>query len=356
MSAALARMSKPPMYGDLKRWALVEADALLLLTKLPDGCVDAIVTDPPYGIGFHDEAWDGQDRETFACWTTVWASECRRLLKPGGYMVAFGSPRTFHRLTCGIEDAGLEIRDVLMWLYGQGVPKSRKLPGGLGTALKPAYEPILLCRARPAGTAKANLQAWGTGALNIDVARVQADNRPGYWPANVTLSHDSGCNDQGCAGGCPLRLLDEANPHQRPSRLFYCAKAARSERETGCEQLPARQVQLYIGSGRRMRRNIHPTVKPIALMRWLVRLASPSGGVVLDPFAGSGTTGAAAMLEGRQFFGVEREREYVRVARARLDHYSAVVAGLDGPAVNARNFPSCSPSMSSNQEGGVFVQ
>ncbi len=351
----MSARDKPALYGDGVRWGLVEADALLLLARLPNACVDAIVTDPPYGIGFHHEAWDGQEirrvagqdgrqtsaSEAFACWTRLWAEQCRRVLKPGGQMVAFGAPRTFHRLVSGIEDAGLEVRDLLMWLYGQGVPKSRRMPGGTGTALKPAYEPILLCRAPITGTAKANLQMWGTGALNIDAARVQTDEHPGYWPANVTLSHDSGCHEQGCTSDCPVRLLDEASPHQRPSRLFYCAKATRSEREAGCEQLPQRPVQLYTGNRRQPRvvRNLHPTVKPIELMRWLIRLVTPPGGVVLDPFAGSGSTGAAAMLEGRQFFGIEREAEYVRVARARLDHYSAVAAGLDGPAVNARGIP-----------------
>ena len=323
----MSARAKPALYGDAVRWGLVEADALRLLATLPDGCIDAIVTDPPYGIGFHHEAWDRQDRETFAGWTAVWAEQCLRVLKPGGYMVAFGAPRTFHRLVCGVEDAGLDVRDVLLWLYGQGVPKSRKLPGGMGTALKPAYEPILLSRVPPVGTVKANLQTWGTSALNIDAARVQTDTHPGYWPANVTLSHDSGCHKQGCTDSCPLWLLDGANPASRPSRLFYCAKAARSEREAGCEQLPARQIQLYSGSPRRARRNVHPTVKPLDLMRWLVRLTCPPGGVVLDPFAGSGSTGAAALIEGRQFFGVERESEYVRVARARLEHFAAARAG-----------------------------
>ena len=113
----------------------------------------------------------------------MWASEARRVLKPGGHLVAFGAPRTFHRLTAGIEDAGLEVRDQLLWLYAQGLPKSRRLPGGLGTSLKPAYEPILLARAPFIGTTARNLDAWGTGALNIDAARITgSDHRPGTGP------------------------------------------------------------------------------------------------------------------------------------------------------------------------------
>lgn len=336
--------AKPILYGDARRWGLVQGDALSLLGRLPSSCVDAIVTDPPYGIGFHDEAWDGEDiyrsvspdgelgvREAFARWSAVWASECRRVLKPGGHMVAFGCPRTFHRLTSGIEDAGFDVRDVLLWLNDQGVPKSRRLPGGRGTALKPAYEPILLARAPIRSSIAENTEAWGTGALNIDAARIDHDTTPGYWPANLALSHAPGCHKDrdGCADACPLRLIDRAAPHKQPSRFFYCAKVSRAEREAGCEQLPERTIPIYTGDKRkgRMVRNIHPTLKPIELMRWLVRLTCPPGGVVLDPFTGSGSTGVAAMLEGRQFFGIERESEYVRVATARLEHWSQVAAG-----------------------------
>jgi site-specific DNA-methyltransferase (adenine-specific) len=336
--------SKPVLYGDVQRWGLVQDDALSLLAKLPRSCVDAIVTDPPYGIGFHDEAWDGEHiygsaspgdgrgaREAFADWTRVWASECRRVLKPGGHMVAFGCPRTFHRLTSGIEDAGLDVRDVLLWLNDQGVPKSRRLAGGRGTALKPAYEPILLSRAPIKGGVAGNAEAWGTGALNIDAARIKASTTPGYWPANLALSHAPGCHEKegGCMAGCPVRLIDRAAPRKQPSRFFYCAKVSRQEREAGCERLPERAIPIYTGDKHKGRvvRNIHPTVKPIELMRWLVRLTCPPGGVVLDPFTGSGSTGAAAMLEGRQFFGIEREHQYVRVATARLEHWARIAAG-----------------------------
>lgn len=316
---------------DTRAWGLIEGDALTLMAKLPENSVDAIVTDPPYGIGFHDEAWDGADiyraarldgerlseGEAFTRWTRAWAAECQRVLKPGGHMVAFGAPRTFHRLVAGVEDSGLQVRDQLLWVYAQSVPKTRKLPGGLASMLKPAYEPILLARAPLVGTTMRNLEEWGTGALNIEAARVN-----GYWPANLALSHAPTCTEAGCTGDCPAGLLDGARPDLLPSRLFFCAKASKREREEGCEELPLKADQLYSRPALRLRHNIHPTVKPIEVMRWLVRLITPPGGVVLDPFAGSCSTGIAAVLEGRQFVGIEREGRYVDIACARLTHWA----------------------------------
>lgn len=325
---------KLSLYEDATgRWGLIEGDALALLAKLPASSVDAIVTDPPYAIGFHHEAWDGADihravagderlsnGEAFERWTTQWAAQCRRVLKPGGHILAFSAPRMTHRLVSGVEDAGLEVRDQLLWLNAQGVPKSRRLPGGLGTTLKPAYEPILLARAPLEGRVADNLDASGTGALNIDAARITSpETATEYWPANVVLSHAPTCSDAACVADCPVPLLDTS-----VSRLFFCAKATRREREAGCEMLPERSVQVYTGKHHppRLVRNTHPTVKPLELMRWLVRLITPPGGLVLDPFTGSGTTGIAAVLEDRLFLGIEREPQYVDIACARMTHWA----------------------------------
>ena len=323
----MSATSKLSVYrDDTDRWRLIEGDALSLLAKLPDNSIDASVTDPPYGIDIGGEAWDRfggggglAAPEAFERWTARWAAEARRVLKPGAHAAIFGAPRTFHRLVAGVEDSGLQVRDQILWIYGTGVPKSRRMPEGQGTLLKPAYEPILLARKPLEGSTIDNLRVFGTGALNIDATRI---GERGYWPAHLTLSHAQDCRDNSCATGCPVRLLDQEQ--ENLSRLFFCAKATRAEREAGCEQLPARQVQLYTGSGRpaRVRRNTHLTVKPINLMQWLVQLVTPVGGTVLDPFAGSGSTGAAAVLEGRRFLGIEREPEYVDIACARLTHWA----------------------------------
>ena len=238
---------------------LIEAEALSTLAKLPDACVDAVVTDPPYGIAFGGKAWDRfastelSGPAAFERWTQKWAAECLRVLKPGGHLLAFGAPRTCHRLTSAIEDAGFQIRDVLMWLNTQGMPKSRRLPGGLGTALKPTYEPILLARKPLVGTTTQNLSTWGTGALNIETTRVD-----GYWPAHVMTSHAPACTDKRCTAACPVRIIDTARPDLPPSRLFFCPKATRSEREAGCERLPARAARLYNGASRTSRAAQHP--------------------------------------------------------------------------------------------------
>jgi DNA modification methylase len=321
--------TKPAMYGDAERWLLLHADCLALLPELPVGSVEAVVTDPPYGIGFGDEAWDGDgltDPGTFQRWNAAWAAEALRVLKPGGWMAAFGSPRTMHRLVAGVEDAGFEIRDQLLWLYAQGVPKTGSRADGLSTSLKPAYEPVLLARKPLEGRLGENIDRYATGALQIDAARVQRrEGGQGFWPANVTFSHAAGCRRGRCESDCPAALIDrEREPGREVSRLFYAAKANRAEREAGCGGLPLTAVPIYPRGGDSVRlvRNTHPTVKPLALMRWLTRLLCPQGGMVLDPFTGSGSTGAACVLEGRRFVGVEREERYVSVARARIEHWS----------------------------------
>jgi DNA modification methylase len=320
---------------------LLEGDCLEVLGEMEPESVDAIVTDPPYGIGFQHERWDstaireaaaqaGHDRlnpnEAFEAWCRIWAAECRRVMKPGAFLAAFGSPRTYHRLACGVEDAGLEIRDTLMWLYSEGMSKSRHYPGGRSTTLKPAYEPIVLARRPLDGTTEETIARRGTGALNAEDCKVE-----GRHPANVIFGHDRGCDEEGCAPGCPVATADacaqEGRSRLEPSRFLYCPKASRAERDAGCESLPSRALDLFpnaqkAGKKPAQARNPHPTVKPLALMQWLVRLLCPPGGLVLDPTVGSGTTGAAALLEGRRFIGIELEPAYMEIAAARISHHS----------------------------------
>ena len=296
-----------------------------------------------------------------------------------------------------IEDAGFEIRDSLIWNYGSGFPKSLNVGNGRGTALKPAFEPVVVARKPLIGTVAANVLKHGTGALNIDACRVQgggavhavqsdpgkrtgtvgADlgftrqdvdtfraaqaasiertNTLGRWPANVIFTHAPGCGEDGCAPGCPVAALDAQSGDAGASRFFtvteygdddlpgvpffYNAKASRSEREAGCGELPARSGADAVERAAGEVRNHHPTVKPVAVMRWLVRLVTPPGGVVLDPFLGSGTTGIAAMKEGMSFVGIEREADYLAIARARIAH--AVGGGFvdTEPTTTARTLP-----------------
>ncbi len=325
--------AQPVLYGDRRRWGLIHGDVLDALALLPSDSVSAVVCDPPYGISI--EPWDGGDLASsagFQAFSQAWATAVHRVLRPGGHLLAFGASRTSARLAVGIEEAGFEIRDTLAWLYGSGVPKGRRMPGGLSSALKPAWEPMVLAR-KPLDpvvtTIAANLARHGTGALNIGASRLARgddhaiESTLGRWPANVMLGHAASCGLE-CVGDCPVSEIDRRNPAARPSRFFYCAKPSRGEREAGLDGLPARSRPIFSGSGGRPRRNTHRTVKPQDLMRWLVRLVVPASGVVLDPFSGSGSTGIAAVLEGRQFVGIEREHEYVRIASARIRHWAIV--------------------------------
>lgn len=350
---------RQPKHTQRRRWQIRHADCLHVLPRLEAASVDALITDPPYGIGCNGMAWDrparldpghvpGKRRRqpsenpnaAFQGFSREWSSACLHTLKPGGHLAAFAAPRTAHRLTCGLEEAGYEIRDVLMWLQGQGYPATRVLPYGLATGLKPSWEPIVLARKPLDGTLDHNLALHGTGAMNIDACRIALTpqdcpsqgrthgrritaSQKGRWPANLLLTHGNACSDRGCEPDCPIQQLGERH------RFFYAAKPPRRERDAGCEQLPRRVVQTYkIGAHNEQLcaenpvANIHPTVKPIELMRWLIRLLTPPGGLVLDPFAGSGSTGAAAMLEGARFLGIEREADYIPIARARTTYWA----------------------------------
>jgi DNA modification methylase len=341
-----------------RRWQIKHADCFTALAKLETNSVDTIVTDPPYGISANGMAWDrpaklnpaggpGRRRRagtapgrSFQDFCKEWASACQRVQKPGAHFVAFVAPRTAHLLACGLEETGLELRDMLMWISGNGFPGGRRLPGGRGVAVRPGYQPILLARKPLEGTLKQNHNTHRTGALNIDACRIGSKkshcpqegrtrkltrkaDESGRWPANVIFSHTQTCTPSVCESDCPVAQLGERQ------RFFYCSRVSRPEREAGCEQLPLRTIQTFkIGPEYERRAkerpvaNIHPTVKPIELMRWLIRLTTPPGGLVLDPFAGSGSTGAAAIIEGARFIGIEREAEYVPIARARIKHWA----------------------------------
>ncbi len=333
----------------MSEWSLLEGDCVEVLASIEAGSADAIVTDPPYGIDFQGEDWDGRQirasatrmrgapltpGEAFELWTASWAEQALRVVKPGAFLAAFGSPRTAHRLACGLERAGFELRDCLIWLYGTGMPKSRKLPGGKATTLKPAYEPILLARRPPEGPIEENLAIYETGALNVEACRVER-----RFPANVVVSHDPDCRPGECGPTCAVRLTQSAAEATRAngrgaaqiSRLFYCPKSSRRERDAGCEELPQQDLDLFPnarnGSRPPKATNPHPTVKPLVLMRWLTRLVVPADGLVLDPFCGSGSTGCAAVLEDRRFLGIEREASYAAIARTRIEHWERAASG-----------------------------
>ena len=253
---------------------IICGDSSRLADLIDDNSIDSVVTDPPYGISFLGNAWD-YDIPSIDIWKA-----CYKVLKPGGYLLSFSSARTYHRIACSIEDAGFEIRDQIMWVYGQGMPK--------GDNLKPAHEPI--CVARKPGKSKLNVdkcrvplaegevKPWAEGEYSTDtlVGKIRptkrtADKHPeSRYPANFI--HDGITEKWG--------------------RFFYCAKD-----RTGIK---------------------HPTVKPVKLMEYLIQLVTPDGGIVLDPFMGSGTTGVSALKNNYDFIGYELDENYFEVAEQRI--------------------------------------
>ena len=367
------------------RATLYRGDCLDVLAAMEPDSVDAIVCDPPYGLGFMGKRWDalppGED----------WARLCLRVLKPGGHLVAFGGTRTVHRLATAIEDGGFEIRDMVSWLYWSGFPKSLDVSkaidraagaeredvyastgrnmdnevygkglgvalierrpttpadkkwNGFGTALKPAQEPAVLARKPLKGTVAGCVLEHGTGALNIDGCRFAygdeawpgpGDNHTHEWERHQSTSEAAvpivGQEHIDLRGYTPTAGRWPANIYAHP-------KASRSEREAGCERLPGGNAAIEChgegtkalnspraGAGRTagLVKNHHPTVKPIGVMRWLCKLTGGQrGSVILDPFMGSGTTGCAAVMEGFDFIGIEREPEYMDICEARIRHH-----------------------------------
>lgn len=326
-------------------------DAKELIKELPESSIDSIVTDPPYEINFINKEWD---RSGIAFDPEFWG-ECLRVLKPGGHLMSFSASRTYHRIAVAIEDAGFEIRDSIHWIYGSGFPKSISLGNrfeegtelyekwkGWGTTFKPSHEPIVFARKPFSGPLYKNVEKYGVGAMNIEDCRVGDDevkiqvynnfggfadrNRvegigpedktvTGRFPANVIFSHTPDCTDTVCLEGCPVPILEEQ--YSGASNFFltdlwdsllntpsfkYAVKASKAEKNS---------------SGIT---NTHPTVKPVELMRYLIRLVTPPDGRVLDPFMGSGTTMVSAILENKNGIGFELTEEYFDIIEARIEH------------------------------------
>ena len=355
---------------------IIHGDCLEEMGKIYSNAISAIVTDPPYGLSFMGKVWDnavpGSD---------YWKA-CLRIIKPGGFLLAMGGTRTFHRLALSIEEAGFDIRDTIMWIYGSGFPKSHNRFGleGYGTALKPVYEPIIMAMKPLDGTFKQNAEKWGQAGINIDGCRVGIEERfnppttkgktaslgslenchgegnkvKGRWPANAIFDEEAGAlldeqsgqsksrdgfisitkgSDSICADSKGMFSEGKINTFQGhgdsggASRFFYCAKASSRERNEGLEGLPDKigggMCSTVSGDTRTghitIQKNNHPTVKPLKLMEYLIRLVMPpKDGILLDPFAGSGTTILAAKRLGFNAIGIEKQKEYCDIANARL--------------------------------------
>lgn len=437
------------LYSNNNDYKLYHGNMLDMLEVIEPNSIDSIVTDPPYELNFMGKGWDNSG---IAFNNETW-KKCYEVLKPGGYLLAFGGSRTFHRIACAIEDAGFEIRDTIMWLYGSGFPKSMNIGlaidkkngvqskviatgksgakethtnslnlvknpfggeyeikeaqnqwNGWGTALKPSFEPIIVARKPFKGSLVDNVIEYGVGGINIDECRVgnevitqlQKDMKPynnnkmgvgystkmigiktqtvGRFPANTILTYDETDFDEVCGGfpntksqkGNSNRYLSGAknnsnfmygsinetnsyNDSGSASRYFYTAKASKKDRDEGLEEFAdnymafSNQAKAELKRGNvefkgnednpmnfvnsvSVRKNTHPTVKPATLMQYLVRLVTPNGGTILDPFNGSGSTGKAVMYENKEhdknykYIGIELTEEYLPISKARIEY------------------------------------
>lgn len=320
------------------------------LSDIPENTIDACVTDPPYELNFQNNSWDRSgvsfQKET---WETVF-----RVLKPGSYAAIFGGTRTWHRIAVAVEDAGFEIRDTLMWLYGSGMPKSYNPGnkdgyehyGGLGTSLKPAWEPIIVARRPIQGSVLNNLDTYGTGCLNIDDTRIpttdsyvinrfdsgmkpfgnavgetyQTYEQPdkGRWPSNLLLDEDAANGIDKISGISTSVRTDRGRGIH--GRTFHSPNGT-SSGVRGHNDSGGASRYFWVKKANRLEKsdaNHHPTVKPIELMEYIVKMVVPKGGSVIDPFMGSGSTGVAALLNDRDFIGVELIDSYYNTAHKRL--------------------------------------
>lgn len=458
------------LFSEGNNYALYQGNMLDMLDIIEPNSIDAIVTDPPYELNFMNKGWDNSG---VAFQKETW-EKCLKVLKPGGYLLAFGGSRTSHRIACAIEDAGFEIRDTIMWLYGAGFPKSMNIAKGIearetygkastvykrlveqsgdgeeysitqtnngamgekyeatrkdyqpesdlaktwegwGTCLKPAYEPVLVARKPCEGSCIDNVLTYGTGGINIDECRIPFEDTPnpatnplyrlqngykttananigdgvvafgtsknetnvlGRFPANVILTYDETDKEEVCEGmpnseGCkPHHIYSHVEKYEgwgnitqrngeivgyadnggSAARYFYCAKASKRDRDEGCENLEDKTLAMSNQAKAELKRgntgftgdptsplnafntvqvakNNHPTVKPVNLMQYLIRLVTPKGGTILDPFNGSGSTGKAAMFENKdrnanyKYIGIELTPEYLPISKARIEY------------------------------------
>ena len=355
------------------KYQILNGDNRSVLKTIPDNSIDSVITDPPYGIDFLGKSWDADtgSLETYR--------ECLRVLKPGGHLLAFSAARTYHHLAITLEQAGFEIRDQIMWIYSSGFPKSQDVGKnndmpewqGWGTSLKPAHEPICLARKPTKLSIAQNVQRWGTGALNIDAARIPIegqDTRSGgsngwdrveFGEAEPN-KYDGNEYVPNAQGRFPSNVIGEiAEPYQK---YFYCPKVSRAERHIGfdCDITQVSMLSEMGGyfiddAGNQTDKNVtniwlpqtgniyihglkeeyrkwceangktpnvgnnHPTVKPVELMKYLIKLVTPPNGKVLDPFNGSGSTGMAAVELGHEYIGIEQDANYCEISKKRIE-------------------------------------